>query len=86
MSTMVDLSPELERFAEGCVSSGRFGDMTEVLESALVMLRAAEARRATFVASLEEARAEGERNGFFSIQDVDAHLDSIINEIEARNT
>ncbi len=71
---MVDLSPELERFAEGCVSSGRFGDMTEVLESALVMLRAAEARRAAFVASLEEARADTESHGYHTLEEVEAKL------------
>ena len=39
-----------------------------------------EQRRAAFVASLEEAAADGEKNGFLSIEEVDTMLEA---EIEA---
>lgn len=59
MGTNVNLTPELERFAQVCVETGRFNNASEVVRSALRMLQDAEERKAAFVASLEVAMAEG---------------------------
>ncbi len=50
MGTNVDLTLELERFAQACVETGRFNNVSEVVRSALRMLQDAEARKAAFVA------------------------------------
>ena len=74
--------PELERFADEVVASGRYRDLDEVVRTGLSLLRQAEAERDAFIASLEAARAEGERDGFFTIDEVAAELDAIIAEEE----
>ena len=74
MGTNVNLTPELERFAQGCVESGRYNNVSEVVRSALRMLQEAEERRAAFVASLEAAREEGFRAGFASVDEVEAAM------------
>jgi antitoxin ParD1/3/4 len=52
VGTNVNLTPELVRFAQACVESGRFNNVSEVVRSGLRMLQEAEERRAAFVASL----------------------------------
>ncbi|HTU54928.1 MAG TPA: type II toxin-antitoxin system ParD family antitoxin [Acetobacteraceae bacterium] len=74
----VTLPPELERFAEEAVASGRYHDMGEVLAAGLSLLQRAEAARAEFIASLEEAEAEAEREGWHSLEEVMAEGDRII--------
>jgi antitoxin ParD1/3/4 len=64
MGTNIHLTPELEAFARDCVASGRFNNVSEVIRSGLRLLQDAEHERAAFIASLEEARAEGARDGF----------------------
>ena len=80
MATNVHLTTDLERFAKHCVESGRYNNVSEVVRSALRMLQDAEARRERFMAMLDDARAEGERDGFVEIDDVLAELDGIIAE------
>jgi antitoxin ParD1/3/4 len=84
MGTNVSLTPELERFAQTCVESGRFSTVSEVVRSALRMLQDSEARRAAFVASLEEAVTEGERDGFAPADQVEAEARSLIAAARAR--
>jgi antitoxin ParD1/3/4 len=74
----VSLTPELERFAEQCVRSGRFNNVSEVMRSALRMLQDAETQRAAFVASLADALAEGRRDGFATAADVAAEARAVI--------
>jgi antitoxin ParD1/3/4 len=74
----VSLTPELERFAEACVRSGRFGSVSEVTRAALRLLQDAEARRAALLASLQDAEAEGEREGFLTLDDVAAEVRSAL--------
>ena len=74
----VSLTPELERFAESCVRSGRFGSVSEVTRAALRLLQDAEARRTALLASLQEAEAEGEREGFLTLDEVAAEVRSAI--------
>src|SRR4051812_6271941 len=64
------LPPELERFAAEAVAFGRYRDTTEVVRAGLSLLREAEAEIAAFMASLKEAEAEAERDGFFSADEV----------------
>jgi antitoxin ParD1/3/4 len=79
----VSLTPELERFAESCVQSGRYNSVSEVTRAALRLLQEAEARRIALLASLREAEAEGERDGFLSIEQVEADLRAAIDKVVA---
>jgi antitoxin ParD1/3/4 len=72
------LPPDLARFADEAVASGRFRDVAEVVLAGVTLLRRAEAERAGFVASLEEAREEGERDGFLTIDEVEADIQAAI--------
>lgn len=80
----VTLPPELERFADKVVANGRYRDLDEVVRTGLSLLQEAEAERDAFIASLDEARAEGERDGFFTIDEVMRDADALIKEL-ARN-
>lgn len=84
MGTNVNLTPELERFAQVCVETGRFNNVSEVVRSALRMLQDAEARKAAFMASLEDAVAEGERDGFIPSEDVEAEVSDAIKTVRFR--
>ncbi len=75
------LTPELERFADQAIAAGRYRDMSEVVQAAMTLLQEAEAELAAFVASLDAAKAEGERDGFFTIEEVMREADKIIEEI-----
>ena len=84
MGTNVNLTPELERFAQGCVASGWFNNVSEVVRSALRMLQEAEERRAAFVASLEAAREEGLREGLATVEEVEAEIRAAIDAVRTR--
>jgi len=83
MTIQVKLTPASEKFVEDCVADGRFGDMSEVVETALSLMREQEALRQAFVQSLEDARAEAERDGYFTIEEVVAEMEAVIDEVEA---
>jgi putative addiction module CopG family antidote len=74
------LPPDLEHFAAEAVASGRYRDLADVVRAGLALLRDSEAELAAFVASLEAARTEAARDGFVSIDELAAELDSIIAE------
>ncbi len=82
----VSLSPELERFAEACVKSGRYNSVSEVTRAALRLLQETEAWKAALLASLKEAEAEGERDGFFTIEEVEADMRAAIDEVASRQS
>src|SRR5207302_5289921 len=84
MGTNVNLTPELERFAQACVESGRFNNVSEVVRSGLRMLQEAEERRVAFLASLEAARAEGLRDGFATVDEVEAEVTAAIDAVRKR--
>jgi len=84
MGTNVNLTPELERFAQACVESGRFNNVSEVIRSGLRMLQEAEERRAAFVASLEASREEGLREGFATVEEVDVQVRAAIDAVRKR--
>jgi antitoxin ParD1/3/4 len=77
----ITLPPDLERFADDIVAQGRFRDVAEVVAAGVSLLQRAEAERAAFVASLEEARAEGERDGFLTIDEVMRDIDALLEEM-----
>ena len=79
--TNVSLTPELERFAEACVQSGRYDSVSDVARAGLRLLQEMENRRAALLASLQEAEAEGERDGFATIEEVEAELRAAIDEV-----
>ena len=84
MGTNVHLTPELERFARVCVETGRFNNVSEVVRSALRMLQDAEERRAAFVASLEDAATEGDRDGFIPPEAVETEVAAAIGAVRSR--
>lgn len=79
----VSLTPELEGFAEQCVASGRYGNVSEVMRAALRLLQEQEARREAFTRMLEQADREADERGCFEIDDVIAEVDR---ELAARET
>ena len=85
MGTNVHLTAELERFAQSCVASGRFNNVSEVVRSGLRLLQDAEERRAAFVASLETSVAEGERDGFLTADEVETDVQAAIDAVRARS-
>ncbi len=78
---MVTLSPDQERFALEAVAEGRFRHISEVMQAGLDLLRQAKAEAEAFVASLEEARAEAEREGFVSAEDVHREMVAMLDEM-----
>ena len=80
----VTLTPELERFAAEAIATGRYRDVSEVVRAGLGLLKEAEAEVADFVASLDEAQAEGERDGFLSADEVERRVRAAIADVAAR--
>jgi antitoxin ParD1/3/4 len=78
MSTNVILTPELERFARQCVESGEYTSVSEVVRQGLRLLEEQYERRKKFMAMLDDAEAEADRQGTHDIDDVLAEADEII--------
>ena len=78
MATNVSLTPELERFARDCVTGGRYNNVSEVVRAALRMLQEWEQQREQFTAMLDVAVEEADREGTFTMEEVLAELDGII--------
>ena len=81
----VTLPPELERFAEEAVAAGRFRDVSDVVAAGVSLLQRQEQARSAFNASLEAAEAEGERDGFFTIEEVHREINGLIDELDRAN-
>jgi antitoxin ParD1/3/4 len=77
----VSLTPELEGFAEACVASGRFGNVSEVMRAALRLLQDQEAKRDAFTRMLERVGREADAAGCHEVDDVIAEVDA---ELRAR--
>ena len=78
----VTLPPDLKRFADEAVAQGRFRDVADVVAAGVSLLQRQDQARAAFIRSLEDAQAEGERDGFFELGQVLAEVDAIIDEEE----
>ena len=76
----VTLPPDLERFADDIVAQGRYRDVAEVVAAGVSLLRRQEAARVEFVASLEAAEAESDREGWHTIDEVHAEMAALIDE------
>ncbi len=63
----IALPPDLEQFAAEAVESGRFRDLDDLVRTGADLVRRRETARTDFIASLDEALAEGERDGFLII-------------------
>jgi antitoxin ParD1/3/4 len=81
MGTNVSLTPNLQEFAQSCVESGRYNNVSEVVRTALRLLQEREEARAAFVRSLRNATAEGMRDGFRTEEDVEASVMAVIGEV-----
>jgi antitoxin ParD1/3/4 len=78
MATNVNLTPELERFARECVAQGRYNNVSEVVRSALRLLQEMEEQRRQFTAMLRETEEEADRDGTFTLDEVVAEAQAII--------
>jgi antitoxin ParD1/3/4 len=78
MATNVHLPPELERFVRQCVADGRYNNVSEVVGSALRLLQDYEEQRRAFTESLIEAEKEADRDGTFTVEQVSAEMQAII--------
>jgi putative addiction module CopG family antidote len=72
----VTLPPDLERFAAEAVAAGRYPDLSAVVEAGVNLLRRTEAASAALLASVNEAQAEGDREGYLAADDVTARVAS----------
>ena len=79
----ITLPPDLEQFAAEAVARGQYRNTAEVIREGLNLVRRRDTARAEFIASLEAAQRDGERNGFHSLDDVLVELDDIIAEEES---
>ena len=66
----VTLPPDLERFAAEAVASGRYRNLSEVIEAGVSLLRRSEAARAELLASVYSAREEGDRDGYVTADEL----------------
>jgi antitoxin ParD1/3/4 len=78
MATNVHLTPELERFARECVEGGRYNNVSEVVRASLRLLQDAEDRRREVRRMLDDAMAEADRDGTFSLESVLEEVDAVI--------
>lgn len=82
--TTVTLTPAQAQFAAEAVAQGRYRGVDEVVQAGLALLQQAQAEVAAFVASLEEAEAEGEREGFLTSEEVHREVTQLIDEMAKR--
>lgn len=80
----INLTDALDAFVAEAVKSGTYQNASEVIRAALRLLKAEEAQRAAKLAALNAAIQEGLDSGpGIEIEDIDAHFDSLLAEIEA---
>lgn len=61
MTMHINLSPEMESFIKGKVSSGFYGNATEVIRDAIRRMQAEEERVAAFRRAIAEGKAQPDR-------------------------
>ena len=80
----VSLTPEIERFAEACARSGRYGNVREVARAAPRLLQDMEQERLASLDGLAAAEADGEANSPLSVDEVAAELDAVLEDARGR--
>ena len=78
LTALASVFVSVSAHAAEAVAAGRYRDVSDVLAAGVNLLRQAEAEVAVFVESLEAARAEAERDGWVSLEDMTAEMDRII--------
>jgi antitoxin ParD1/3/4 len=78
VATTIDLTPDLERFLQECVADGLYNDVSDVVRSGLRLLREQQAARRAFEATLREAEEEADREGWLTIDEVAADMQTVI--------
>ena len=68
--TSVTLPPELEQFATEAIAAGRYRDVSEVIEAGVSLLKRQEQARAELLGSVLAAKAESERDGYLTGDEV----------------
>jgi antitoxin ParD1/3/4 len=66
----VTLPPELERFAAEAVAAGRYRTVSDVVAAAMALLQRQEQGRAELLASVLAAKAESDRDGYLTGDEV----------------
>jgi putative addiction module CopG family antidote len=70
----VSLPPDLERFAAEAVASGRYPDVSAVIEAGVSLLKRTETARAALLASVLDAQDEGDRDGYLAADELLARV------------
>jgi antitoxin ParD1/3/4 len=84
MGTNINLTPELERFAQACVESGRFNNVSEVVRPVCGCSR--KPRNVGQLLWSPERRRGGLREGFATVNEVEADVRAAINMVRKRRT
>jgi antitoxin ParD1/3/4 len=66
----VILPPDLQRFAEDAIASGRYRDVSDLVAAGVSLLQRQEQARAELLASVVAAKAEADRDGYLSGDEV----------------
>lgn len=77
MQAILELRPDLERFARGCVASGRFHDVNAVVQCALELLRTRENLRDRLREQIETAQRDVDRHGGIGLDELMQDLDEL---------
>ena len=70
----INLPPDLEQFAAEAVASGRFQNVSDVVRTAVELLRQREHSRAQLLTSVLAAQEQGDRLGYLTGDEVAAHV------------
>lgn len=79
------LPPDLEQFAADEVAAGHYRDTAEVVRAGFELLKRRQNARTEFIKTLEDAEAEADRDGWFSVDQVSAELDTLIEQAARRH-
>ena len=82
MATNVHLTPELESFARRCVESGLYNNVSEVVRSALRLLKEQASRRHAFDLMIAQTLEESDEKGARKMDEVLARADAAIDAVE----
>jgi antitoxin ParD1/3/4 len=82
MATNVHLTPELESFARERVEDGDYNSVSEVVRSALRLLKQQEERKHAFDAMIAETIRETDQQGAVALDDAVARANAAIDAAE----